>query len=151
MDIRYFEFLDRLKHGDKSDDNACLRGEKDNHTRLLTDELGVRIPPEAQIPPHLVGPADESLDRAERRAKMVRVARQGRRNGLYDSVEHMASQVFAKEHIQELTSRRVVMFITIDKFDQNQCCVKCPCGKEFDDWATLFHTCPECGAVDEGV
>lgn len=40
MDIRYFEFIERLKR--KHDDEiSCLRGEMDNHTRFLTDGLGL--------------------------------------------------------------------------------------------------------------
>ena len=43
------------------------------------------------------------------------------------------------------------MKVVVDKFDTNQGRVTCPCGKEFDDWMTLNHTCPECGAIDEGA
>ena len=46
MDIRYFAFLERLKQRHDSED-TCLCGEMVNHTRPLTDELGVRIPPGA--------------------------------------------------------------------------------------------------------
>lgn len=158
MDIRYFEFLDRFKRGDKFNDDTCLRGEMDNHTRLLTDELGVRIPPGALIPPHLAGPADESGERAARRAKLIRVVRRLEDSGAYERLEHQASAFLADaglleatEKVCEIEPRKVKMFVVIDKFDKNQCSVKCPCGEEFDDWATLFHTCPECGAVDEGV
>ena len=52
MDIRYFEFLDRLKrvHDDASN-TSCLRGETDNRTQPLTGELGVQIPPGAPKSP----------------------------------------------------------------------------------------------------
>jgi len=52
---------------------------------------------------------------------------------------------------EEKSHRKVKMTFVVDKFDTNQCRVACPCGAEFDDWATLGHKCPECGAVDEGV
>lgn len=53
--------------------------------------------------------------------------------------------------VYELTPRSARMFVVIDKHDPNQCWVKCPCGKEFSDWTTLWHKCPECGATDKGV
>lgn len=152
MDIRYFGFLDRLKRGGVSD--TCLRGETDNHTRLLPGELGVQIPPEAPIPPHLAGPADEGAERARRRAKLVRVVRRLEESGEYERLEHLASAFLSDAGLLEVAEnapRRVKMLVVIDSFDKNQCRVKCPCGEEFDDWATLYHTCPECGATDEGV
>lgn len=172
MDIRYFEFLDRLKRGDKPDDNACLRGETDNRTRLLPGELGVQIPPEAQIPPHLLyGRERDNSDRAARRAEIIRVVRRAEQEGLYDESEHLSGsgawleadgilpsvdiqemmRLLDRFTVRELTPRKTKMFVVIDKFDKNQCCVRCPCGAQFDDWATLSHTCPGCGAVDEGV
>ena len=45
----------------------------------------------------------------------------------------------------------VVMTVIIDEFDDNQCRVICPCGRQFDDWVTVNHICPECWAVDKGV
>lgn len=87
MDIRYFAHLDRLKRGDKHED-ACLRGETDNHTRLLPGELGVQIPPGARIPPHLAAVDGEAPERAETRARLLAAALEAERSGLYDRIGH---------------------------------------------------------------
>lgn len=89
MDIRYFEFLDRLKRGDESE--IRLRGETDNHTRLLTGELGVQIPPGAQIPPHLLrGAENDDAEKAARRAAMIKAWTKAEEQGLFEVAEHLS-------------------------------------------------------------
>lgn len=46
MDIRYFAFLERLKRG-YDDEDTYASVVKGDHTRLLTAESGVQIPPGA--------------------------------------------------------------------------------------------------------
>jgi len=109
--------------------------------------------PNEDILAYLASPDDEELDRTARRARIIRVVRRSKQEGLYDQAEHATSKVFAIDPIVEddKPRRKVKMVFVVDKFDNNQGRVTCPCGAQFDDWATLYHICPECGATDEGV
>lgn len=118
MDIRYFEFLDRLKRGldETRQTNASV-------TQLVEDR---------PFKPEVGG----SIPSGGTRGPMMLMSKD-----LWEDIV-----AWDEEH-----RKRVKMVFVVDEFDKNQGVATCPCGAQFEDWATLRHTCPECGATDEDV
>ena len=93
MDIRYFEYLDRLKRM-RDENDLRVRGETVSQ-RAFNPHVGGSNPSGRtdDVPPHLRERESDDKEKKAKRAMLAKAVSDARQRGLYDEVEHKACDV----------------------------------------------------------